>query len=302
MHADTDRRYDLQPRQRRQHDRIGRRPVAHLRQQRAQPDGDHDEPHRRQHHIDALYAGPNQFERTSVGSTTHNNSALGVSADTTGTTTTGYRRDDSGQLVSLRQGTNTPHYYLLDGLGSIAALSNTSGAKSRSYSYDPYGATTDGGGTSPANPWHYAGAYQDPTGFYKMGARYYAPTLMLWTQQDPLEAPNDVRRLNRYAYVGGNPVNRTDLKGLWFGEDALDAANDAVDNGLDYINENVSFTADEAMDTALGWSSTAGLCTATVAAAGTGVGAGVAVLGASVCASSAAAASYTTARDLRDYP
>jgi RHS repeat-associated protein len=158
-------------------------------------------------------AGPNQFERHTVGSTTQTTGALGVNVDKTGTTSTYYRRDNNGQLVSLRQGTGTPHYYLFDGLGSTAALANTSGDKSRSYSYDPYGATTDNGGTSPANPWRYTGTYQDPTGFYKMGLRYYSPGLMRWTQQDALEGPTDFRQLNRYAYVAGNPINATDPSG-----------------------------------------------------------------------------------------
>jgi RHS repeat-associated protein len=160
------------------------------------------------------YVGPNQFERTTVGATTQTNSALGVNADKTGTTSTYYRRDNDGQLVSMRVGTTgSPHYYGFDGLGSVSVLSDTGGAKSRSYGYDPYGATTDNGGTSPANPWRYTGTYQDATGFYKMGARYYAPGLMRWTQQDPLEGPTDVHRLNRNAYALGDPVNRSDPDG-----------------------------------------------------------------------------------------
>jgi hypothetical protein len=104
--------------------------------------------------------GPNQFERRTVGSTTQTNGALVVNPDKTGTTSTYYRRDDDGQLVSLRVGTTgSPHYYGFDGVGSVSVLSDTAGAKSRSYSYDPYGNTTDNGGTSPANPWCYAGTY-----------------------------------------------------------------------------------------------------------------------------------------------
>src|SRR3954447_10840814 len=77
-----------------------------------------------------------------------------------------------------------------------------------------YGAVTlspaSGG---PANPWRYAGSYQDPTSLYKMGDRYYMAGLMRFTQQDPLESPTDGRQLNRYSYVGDNPVNGTDPTG-----------------------------------------------------------------------------------------
>src|SRR3954464_13345361 len=100
-----------------------------------------------------------------------------------------------------------------DGLGSTVALSDTSGAKQQGYSYEPYGAVTlspSSGG--PANPWRYAGSYQDPTALYKMGDRYYLPGLMPFTQQDPLRA-RPMRQINRYAYVGGDPVNRTDPTG-----------------------------------------------------------------------------------------
>jgi RHS repeat-associated protein len=159
------------------------------------------------------YAGPNQFERSAFGSTSQTTSALGVNADKTGTSTTYYRRDSDGELHSEVLPTGARHYYLFDGLGSVAALSDTTGAKSQSYTYDPYGATAVNNGSGPGNPWRYVGAYQDTTGFYKMGSRYYAPTLMRWAQQDPLEGPTDVQQLNRYSYVGDNPVNSVDPAG-----------------------------------------------------------------------------------------
>ena len=55
------------------------------------------------------------------------------------------------------------------------------------YTYDPYGATTETTSSGAvANPWRYTGQYQDAsTGLYKMGARYYQPELGRWTQPDP---------------------------------------------------------------------------------------------------------------------
>jgi RHS repeat-associated protein len=84
----------------------------------------------------------------------------------------------------------------------------------QNYNYDPYGATTVDISGGPANPWRYAGTYQDATGLYKMGMRYYAPGLMRWTQQDAIEAPTDFGMINRYAYVGGDPLNQIDPSGL----------------------------------------------------------------------------------------
>ncbi len=42
-----------------------------------------------------------------------------------------------------------------------------------------------------------------------MGVRYYAPTLMRWTQQDFVEQPTDAFAADRYAYPA-DPINRGD--------------------------------------------------------------------------------------------
>lgn len=84
---------------------------------------------------------------------------------------------------------------------------------SPSYTYDPYGVTTETKAalTNVFKPWRYAGQYQDvSTGLYKMGARYYQPELGRWTQPDP-----SGQDANAYLYVGGNPVNFVDPTGLF---------------------------------------------------------------------------------------
>ena len=116
----------------------------------------------------------------------------------------------AGALVGIR-GANRS-YYLFDGLGSVVAVTSASGSVTHSYTYDPYGVTTETKATltNVVNPWRYAGQYFDgATAMYKMGARYYQPELGRWTQQDPsgLDA-------NAYAYVGGNPANFVDPSGL----------------------------------------------------------------------------------------
>ncbi len=125
--------------------------------------------------------------------------------------TTGYTRDHAGTLVGIR-GSNRS-YYLFDGLGSVVAVTSSSGSVTNSYTYDPFGVTTETKATltNVFNPWRYTGQYQDTsTGLYKMGARYYQPELGRWTQPDPsgLEA-------NAYLYVGGNPVNLVDPSGTF---------------------------------------------------------------------------------------
>ncbi len=99
--------------------------------------------------LSASYAGATQVERASAGATTFTNTLLGVSAGGT----TGYTRDPAGALVGIR-GSNRS-YYLFDGLGSVVAVTSSSGSVTNSYTYDPFGVTTE---TKPLltnvfNPW-----------------------------------------------------------------------------------------------------------------------------------------------------
>jgi RHS repeat-associated protein len=176
----------------------------------------------------ATYAGANQVERASAGATTFTNTLLGVSAGGT----TGYTRDPAGALVGIR-GTNRS-YYLFDGRGSVVAVTSSSGSVTNSYTYDPFGVTTETKAllTNVFNPWRYAGQYQDTTtGLYKMGARYYQPELGRWTQPDP-----SGQEANPYLYVAGNPVNFVDPSGL------LPSA-EAIINGIQIGFELVGIAA-----------------------------------------------------------
>ncbi|WP_029922947.1 RHS repeat-associated core domain-containing protein [Nevskia soli] len=103
---------------------------------------------------------------------------------------------------------NTP---LLDAMGSTIAETNTAQAIITNYSYDPYGATTQSG-ISTGSSQQYAGRENDSTGLYYNRARYYSPAAGRFTQEDPIGWAS--RQANNYAYVGGNPVTRTDPYGL----------------------------------------------------------------------------------------
>jgi RHS repeat-associated protein len=147
--------------------------------------------------------------RVTAGGSGFSYNLLGLGSATDGSGTTSYTRDAQQKLMSERTPSGT-YYYLFDGLGSVVALTDGSGAVVASYQYDPYGRITASSGTV-ANPWRYTGAYQDSsTGLYKLGQRYYDPALGRWTQQDPLPHLGDPRQQNRYAYVGNSPCNFTD--------------------------------------------------------------------------------------------
>ncbi len=108
------------------------------------------------------------------------------------------------------------YVYLVDGLGSVAALTDSAGNVANRYTYDPYGTVTSASG-SVANPWRFGGAYgaytDAATGLVKIGQRYYDPAVGRWTQPDPKVMPFDVRQANRYAYAGCDPVNNVDPSG-----------------------------------------------------------------------------------------
>ena len=175
------------------------------------------------------YTGATQNGRATttdqLGTTTRGvtltRTVLGVTArtSTNPATTETYVRDPSGTLLTWRTGT-TKRAYLTDRQGSVIAVVNTAdGTVDRRYTYDPYGATTKTANAEQydTNPWRYTGAYQDnTTSLYKLGARYYQPTLGRFTQADP-----SGQEANTYLYAGANAVNRTDPSGLDDDEDVF---------------------------------------------------------------------------------
>ena len=111
--------------------------------------------------------------------------------------------------LAVQQGTNT-YYYHADGLGSITALSNTSGNVVQTYSYDSFGNITATGNIS--QPFTYTGReYDSETGMYFYRARYYDPKVGRFVTKDPIGFAGD--DVNLYNYVGANSVNRKDPSG-----------------------------------------------------------------------------------------
>ncbi|MGW0669844.1 RHS repeat-associated core domain-containing protein [Streptomyces sp. NPDC002746] len=107
----------------------------------------------------------------------------------------------------------------------MASVDET-GTKANTYDYNPRGETRATTNETAPQPYRYAGAYQDPTQLYKMGARYYDTNLGRFTQPDP-----SGQETNPYLYAGGgDPVNHTDPSGLSF-FDGVGKAFDLYDVG-----------------------------------------------------------------------
>ena len=75
--------------------------------------------------------------------------------------------------------------YLADALGSTVALTDGAGAVATTYTYEPYGLTTQSG-VGSANPGRYTGREEDGTGLYYYRARYYDPQRQRFVSEDPI--------------------------------------------------------------------------------------------------------------------
>lgn len=159
----------------------------------------------------SYFGGGNSLRLTS-GTASFKYNQLGLGTKTVAGTNAYYTRDPKGGLVSDRTGSGS-YYYLFDGLGSVVALTDSTGAVAQRYSYTPWGSPTPTG--SVDNPWQFAGGYYESgPGIEKFGQRYYDPWNGRWTQPDPIDATG-IRSANRYMYANDNPVNLVDPLGLF---------------------------------------------------------------------------------------
>ena len=101
-----------------------------------------------------------------------------------------------------------------DGLGSVTALTDDTGAATDTYAYDAFGAVRASTGSSD-NPWLFTGEQQDAdSGLYYLRARYYDPATGRFLQVDPFPGfLHEPRTMARYAYVANSPTNYVDYSG-----------------------------------------------------------------------------------------
>ncbi|WP_437099806.1 RHS repeat-associated core domain-containing protein [Streptomyces sp. enrichment culture] len=159
---------------------------------------------------DLVHAGTTNAERTKLGSTWFHHTALGLASTTTNGVDTGFIREPAGTLNSMTTGGKS-YYYLTDATGNVLGLADDTGKRTHTYAYGPTGLPRGATTETVPQPYRYAGAYLDPTGLYKMGHRYYDPTLGRFTQPDP-----SGQETNPYLYAAGDPINFTDPAGLGF--------------------------------------------------------------------------------------
>jgi len=117
--------------------------------------------------------------------------------------------DRTDEILSMRKG-EARLFYVLDGLGSVVALTDEAGRLVERYGYDAYGVTATR--SSVGNRFGYtAREFDSETGLYNYRARYYDPQHGTFVSRDPAGWNWNA---HPYEYVLNNPVNFTDPHGL----------------------------------------------------------------------------------------
>ncbi|MGW0337138.1 RHS repeat-associated core domain-containing protein [Streptomyces sp. NPDC003011] len=169
---------------------------------------------------DLVHAGTDNSERTKLGSTWFHHTALGLASTTTNGVDTGFIREPAGTLNSMTTGGKS-YYYLTDATGNVLGLVDDAGKRTHTYAYGPTGLPRGTTTEAVPQPFRYSGTYLDPTGLYKMGARYYDPQIGRFTQPDP-----SGQEKNPYLYAGGDFINNSDPTGPFSFSDILDKGSD----------------------------------------------------------------------------
>jgi RHS repeat-associated protein len=136
-------------------------------------------------------------------------------------------------LISMSSG-GADYYFHPDGLGSVANLTNASGATQWTYAYEPYGAlrnSTQNDPAAPTNLMRFTGELLDAeTQLYHLRARQYDPANGSFLSTDPVAPAVGDPYVAAYVYVNQRPGVLVDPSGLFgwgtvrtWGHGALDA-------------------------------------------------------------------------------
>lgn len=111
---------------------------------------------------------------------------------------------------SLTSENKAASYYITDEQGSIRYILDQSGEVQNYYQYSAFGETIISEETTPNRLRYNAQTEDELTWLYYLRARYYAPNIGRFTQEDVIY--ND--GLNLYAYCNSNPVMYSDPSGF----------------------------------------------------------------------------------------
>ena len=162
--------------------------------------------------------------KKTVGSTTYTyayNGSLLTNVASSAGQNVHIRYDSEGKPVHMQYNKDgDEYYYMLDAQGNVVGLVDGSGKLVVEYTYDAWGQLLSMTGSrandlGKANPLRYRSyVYDDETGMYYLGSRYYNPTMCRFINADSVsvvhEASGKLTDKNLFAYCDNNPVMRTD--------------------------------------------------------------------------------------------
>jgi RHS repeat-associated protein len=127
---------------------------------------------------------------------------------------TSYYFGEGGERLAKKDPKGDVYYYHLDHLDGVNAVTKgTDGTVVARADYLPFGEVR--AGSSGTEKYTYTGKEQDKTGLYYFEARYNSSEFRHFTQADIADPDyGDPQDLNRYAYVGNNPLSYVDYDGF----------------------------------------------------------------------------------------
>ncbi|HTB81290.1 MAG TPA: RHS repeat-associated core domain-containing protein [Opitutaceae bacterium] len=119
-------------------------------------------------------------------------------------------------------------YTTRDHLGSVRELTDSTGAIRARYDYTPYGLRTKLSGDLDSDFGFDGMYYHSASGLYFTLHRAYDPVLGRWTQPDPA---GEAGGINLFQFVRNDPINLTDLLGLWVPPSSMHGSNNTGSAG-----------------------------------------------------------------------
>ena len=131
-------------------------------------------------------------------------------------------------------------YYHPDHLGSSSYITNLDGEVTQHIEYLPFGEVfVEERNKTWNTPYLFnAKEFDEETGMYYYGARYYDPRLSLWMSTDPLQ--EKYQNISTYCYAANNPIKFIDTDGrkLLFASGTTEAFKQKFRAAIMYLHEH----------------------------------------------------------------
>jgi len=114
-----------------------------------------------------------------------------------------------GLLCHVRGG--HPLFSFCDANGNVTGMVDTNGVAVAQYDYAPFGnLLAQSGDQADVNPFRFSSKpWDEETGLYYYGYRFYSPAMGRWISQDPIQ------EFPSYSFVWNMPLSMYDVLGLW---------------------------------------------------------------------------------------